>query len=412
MEPGLNNLFNSVEAPVPPVRQELQLFPVQHNGDQVLYFHDSLGYTPPNFALHREAETILSLINGSASVTQICSIVDGAFTANQLLDFIQLLDRNCILASQNYKLTAERKESSFEASDFRQSSLAGESYPGDTNELDRYLNGLFSDTIGISPVSRPKKGLYAPHIDPRVNQQIYADAFSTLTAIRPKKVVILATAHYTGFYPDLYSNTPFIGSIKGFDLPNGRIPVDNRTLEILSESGESIGFTTKDRAHRIEHSIEIHLLFARHIWKHDFSIVPILVNSFEEMFYMPDGHLQNLIRNFIKTLRDLDDPDTFYLISGDLAHVGKKFGDRQPADEMRKSVEIFDEQFLHSAIRNQPDQLIEHIRKDYDPYRICGFPPLLTFLKLFPELSGELIGYHWWDEKERESAVSFGAIRY
>jgi MEMO1 family protein len=412
MEQNRNKLFNSIDAPVPPVRADLQLFPVQHNGDSVLYFHDSLGYTPPNFALHHEAETLLSLINGSTTITDICQTVEGAISENQLLEFIQLLDRNCILASPNYKITAEGKETAFEASAIRTSSLAGELYPEDTEELNRYLSGLFSENDMKPILSQPKKGLYAPHIDPRVNQQIYTDAFSSLKTIKPKRVVVLATAHYTGYYPNVYNNTPFIGSLKNFDLPIGRIPVDEKWLNHLSDRGDEIGFTTKDRAHRIEHSIEIHLLFARHIWNHDFSIVPILINSFDDLLYMPDGHLQKQINSFTSTLRELDDDDTFYLVSGDLAHVGRKFGDQKPAEKMRSKVETFDEQFLNAAIRNQPEKLFEQLRKDYDPFRICGFPPLYTFLLLFPELRGNLIGYHWWDEKERESAVSFGAIRY
>ena len=412
MEPGRNKLFNSVESPVPPIRADLQLFPVQHNGDNVLYFHDSLGYTPPNFALHHEAETLLSLINGSTSITDICQAVDGTISKNQLLEFIQLLDRNCILASPNYKITAENKEAAFEASAVRKPSLAGESYPEDSEELKRHLSGLFSNNDIKHVLSKPKKGLYAPHIDPRVNQQIYADAFSTLRNLKPKRVVVLATAHYTGYYPNVYNNTPFIGSAKNFELPIGRLSSDEKWLKYLSDQGDKIGFTTKDRAHRIEHSIEIHLLFARHIWNHDFSIVPILVNSFDELLYLPDGHLQKQIHSFISTLRKLDDDDTFYLVSGDLAHVGRKFGDQNPAEKLRSKVETFDEKFLNAAIRNQPKKLFEQVRKDYDPFRICGFPPLYTFLQLFPELSGDLIGYHWWDEKERESAVSFGAIRY
>jgi MEMO1 family protein len=412
MKTERNNLFNSLESPVPPIRQELQLFPVQHNGNTVLYFHDTLGYTPPNFALHNEAEPLLSLINGSMSISQIWQTVDGAIEKEQLLEFIQLLDKNCILSSPHYQITAENRESSFEASIIRPSSLAGESYPEDKDELTQYLNELFSGNGANRSDSQPKKAMYAPHIDPRVNQQIYADAFSALEGLSPKRVVILATAHYTGNYSDLYTNIPFIGSNKIFDLPTGEIPVDDSWIQTLSDLGDDIGFTTRDRAHRMEHSIEIHLLFARHIWNHDFSIVPILVNSFEELFYMPDGHLQEKIDRFTSTLRSLDDHETFYLVSGDLAHVGKKFGDRKPANSMKQEVEAFDEKFLASAITNQPDQLFEQVKQGYDPFRICGFPPLYTFLKLFPELNGELIGYHWWDEQERESAVSFGAIKY
>jgi hypothetical protein len=48
----------------------------------------------------------------------------------------------------------------------------------------------------------------------------------------------------------------------------------------------------------------------------------------------------------------------------------------------------------------------------YDPYRICGYPPLYSFLKTKPDLKGEVLTYDIWDESERESGVSFGSIIY
>jgi hypothetical protein len=109
-------------------------------------------------------------------------------------------------------------------------------------------------------------------------------------------------------------------------------------------------------------------------------------------------------------MREMDDDDTFYLISGDLAHVGKKFGDPEAASTLRRDVELFDKRFIDSASKNNPNQLHELLRAEYDRYRICGFPPLYTFLNTFPGLKGELLGYHWWDERKRESAVSIAAI--
>lgn len=405
-------LFNSLDKPVPPVRHDLQLIPIQHNGNSVLYFHDLLGYTPPDFALHPQAEAILSLINGQFSIQQIVRLTDGQIEQEQLLEFIRLLDKNCILESDNYKITSDIKEEAFERSRVRPASLAGEVYPSDKDELNDYLNKLFSTTNKNSSANDHKKALYAPHIDPRVNQQIYADAFSSLKTTKPKRVVILATAHYTGHHVDLYNNTPFIGTDKTFELPHGSVHVDQNYYQTLTSHSKETGFTTSDRAHRIEHSIELHLLFAKHIWKHEFTIVPVLIQSFDELLYMPDGHLNQQVNRFSNLLRELDDENTFYLISGDLAHVGKKFGDRGSAASIRSEVENFDNQFLQLAHKNKPGQLFEHMQNVYDRYRICGFPPLYTFLKSFPRLKGKLIGYHWWDEHEQESAVSFGAISY
>jgi MEMO1 family protein len=405
-------IFNSAKHPVPPVRRDLQLIPLDHNGEQVLYFHDSLGYVPANFALRPQVEPILSLINGSFSIEQISRAIQGKIDQDQLLEFVQLLDRNCILESGNYRHIAEQKEEAFETSLVRPSSLAGESYPADKNELCGYLEQVFSSAGKGAASKQPEKALYAPHIDPRVDQKVYAAAFSSLKKLQPARVVILATSHYSGYYPELYDNTPFIGTDKVFEMPHGSIPVDMDYFRELNAHSDSIGFSANDRAHRMEHSIELHLLFARYIWDHEFNIVPVLVTSFEDLLYKPDGHLNDQILAMSALMREMDDDDTFYLISGDLAHVGKKFGDPEAASTLRRNVELFDKRFIDSASTNNPDQLHELVRAEYDRYRICGFPPLYTFLSTFPGLKGELLGYHWWDERIRESAVSFAAIGY
>lgn len=140
--------------------------------------------------------------------------------------------------------------------------------------------------------------------------------------------------------------------------------------------------------------------------------MPILVGGIDEIFYKQDGDTGKKIAAFAEQLRAMDTDDTFYLVSGDLSHVGKKFGDSNTAGSMRPDVESFDEEFLNRATANDAQKMLEHISENYDPYRICGFPPLYTFMSSFPDLRGKSINYHWWDEYERESAVSFGSISF
>ena len=100
------------------------------------------------------------------------------------------------------------------------------------------------------------------------------------------------------------------------------------------------------------------------------------------------------------------------MISGDLAHFGKKFGDMETAASMMVKVKAFDESFMEVGANNNPKTMLDIIKTDYDPYKICGFPPLYTFMNAFPNLKGEVLSYDLWDESERESAVSFGSILF
>jgi predicted class III extradiol MEMO1 family dioxygenase len=116
--------------------------------------------------------------------------------------------------------------------------------------------------------------------------------------------------------------------------------------------------------------------------------VPVLVSGLDDLMYMKDGHRARQIEKFGKSLQKLfgSDSDTFFLISGDLAHIGKKFGDPKPAREMFDEVRRFDERFLTKGEQAEAEALLEMVSEQYDPYRICGFPPLYTFLRANIEL--------------------------
>ncbi len=403
-------LFDSHTTPIPGIRRDLRVIPIQDQGRDLLYFHDPMGYATPNFALNRQVETVLSLINGHTNVTQISDMSNQNVGVNELLEFVQLLDQHRILHTEHFKLFSNKVEQQFENTDTRKPALSGENYPSEPDKLNRYLSGLF-DGMDNETSGRPK-ALYAPHIDLRTGAEQYAEAFSLLRNAKPKRVVILATSHYSGYFPEIYQDTPFIGSLKNFQLPHRTLTTDLSYIDQFNSNGTDLGFTTRDRAHRIEHSIEIHLLFSSYLWSHPFEIVPLLIGSLDELLYSQNGDKAAKVDQFADKLKKLDDDDTFYLISGDLSHVGKKFGDQTPARQMKEQVRLIDHSFLQSSVNNNSGKLLTDLSSHYDSSRICGFPPLYTFLRAFPELLGEKLNYTWWDEDETESAVSFGSVLY
>src|SRR5699024_6854295 len=174
------------------------------------------------------------------------------------------------------------------------------------------------------------------------------------------------------------------------------------------------GISTHDRAHRMEHSLELHLLFLSYLWDHDFTVIPFLVGGLQELLYMENGHHGQLVNRFSTMLSKQfgNDDDTFFLISVDLAHFGQKFGDPQAASTMFDEVKYFDTRFMDYGAANDPTSILKLVQEEMDAYRICGFPPLYTFLSSMAGLKGKIINYDLWDERERESAVTFGSILY
>lgn len=422
-------LFDSKTDPIPEIRRDLSLIPVKQDGKAYLYVHDAMGYVPENLALNAQVQSLLSLLDGRKSVDDLEPYLGEDVTTDQLLEFVRFLDEHRMLHSTYLRAYSNRREAEYESSDIHDSVTAGNSYPADPQALRELLQEAFTEhggnatketngTDGIEPGQAggtgPIKALYAPHIDPRVSLEVYAGAFSRLARQRPERVVILATSHYAGIHDELYQNHPFILVDKDFEMPNGRVRADREAIARLEERAGETGVSLHDRAHRIEHSIELHLVFLNHLWDHAYKIVPILVNGFEELYYMEDGHLAKNVKKFSRLLRDEfgDEEETLFLVSGDLAHIGKKFGDSEPAESLFEEIRSFDARFLDHAVENRREQMLAHMKKEYDPYRICGFPPLYTLMNAFPGLRGELLNYEIWDERERESAVSFGSIAY
>ena len=409
------NLFDSYTDPIPNLRYDIQRNPIQDNGRSFIYFYDQLGYATPDFALPADAEPILSLMDGTRSVNDIIKFSSDEVTKEQILGYARFLDENGLLDSEYFAEHAELIESEYEKSSVHRSVTAGTSYPDDSQELTEFLNKAFETNETSNPVESAK-ALYAPHIDPRFGMKSYVKSFSAIKNLTPKKVFILATSHYSGLYNNEYSNKPFIISNKDFVLPNGLVKADQKTISLIKEQtshDEIFGTSFSDRAHRVEHSIELPLLFLNHIWQHDFEIVPILAGNFDELYYAEDGYLAHQIEAFTYLLnQQFNNDDTFFLISGDLAHFGKKFGDQEPASELFDKVKAFDEAFLEVGAGNDPKTMLEIMSSEYDPYRICGFPPLYAFMNTFPQLKGKILSREIWDETERESAVSFGSILF
>jgi AmmeMemoRadiSam system protein B len=412
-----DSIFSSYTDPIPPIRFDVQIIPIEQDGETYLYFQDQYGYAPDDFAVPHSARNIFSLFDGQRSIQDMMEFTGHGVTKEQILEYVQFLDRNALLHSTYFREFADKTEYEYEQSDIHHSITSGLAYPDDPEEMSHFLNKAFQK-LPISEPAQTARALYAPHIDIRVGLNSYTKAFSAIKDLKPKRVVMLATSHYSGMYPDIYEERPFVISSKDFKMVNGTVKADQDSIKTIREqvegNEEHYGVTFQDRAHRIEHSIEQHLIFINHLWNHEFTMIPIVVGSLDELFYKADGFQRQQVENFSGLLAKLfgNDEETFFLISGDLAHIGKKFGDQKPAEELFKEVRYFDDKFLEAGAEGSHHNILSLMSEKYDPYRICGYPPLFSFLKTIPDLKGKILTYDIWDESERESGVSYGSILY
>ncbi len=420
-------LVSRTDMNLPPIRSDVEMIPVTHENNELIYFHDPQGYMVNPFVLDRQIAAMIPLLNGNYSIDEILTELKrygSDVDKDQLLAFIRQLDEARLLLSPWFRFYKTETEKKFEQADVRPAVCTGNSYPAGEEELKDFLKNAF-EKFSKTELQRGGNGedtgsnenrikaLFAPHIDPRVGMMSYVPAFEPLKEISPRRIVMLATSHYAGMHYPLYDGKPFIATRKAFETPLGRVDADNEAMDILEKHSEATGCSFSDRAHRNEHSIELHLIFLQYLWSHSFEIVPLLVDSFEELYYKPDGDTGKKVDNMAALLAEqFDDDDTLFLISGDLSHIGKKFGDSEPASGLFDKVRQFDRHFLDHACNAEKEKLLRLVGEDYDPYRICGFPPLYTALSSLQGIKGEKTSYELWDERERDSAVTFGSVLY
>ncbi|MBK7033638.1 MAG: MEMO1 family protein [Ignavibacteria bacterium] len=101
-----------------------------------------------------------------------------------------------------------------------------------------------------------------------------------------------------------------------------------------------------------------------------------------------------------------------WLISGDLAHVGKKFGDDLPAQAFIGDVKGADQRLLEHLRTASPEAYHSEIVATDHAYRVCGHAPTVLALTAVRPTSGSVVAYDIWDETETQSAVSFASVLF
>src|SRR5262249_1628923 len=142
--------------------------------------------------------------------------------------------------------------------------------------------------------------------------------------------VILGVAHQ-------YCRNRFALTRKDFATPLGLVSTDKSYVNrIAEESGTDL--FEDELSHRTEHSIEFQVVFLQYLLggRRPFSIVPILVGSFQDLMEQGTEPIDDPeVRRFVDALRRVEAGSgkrVAYIGGIDLCHVGPEFGDPDPLD--------------------------------------------------------------------------------
>jgi AmmeMemoRadiSam system protein B len=179
------------------------------------------------------------------------------------------------------------------------------------------------------------------------------------------------------------------------------------------------GLFDDEPCHLPEHSIELEVVFLQYLYgdRRPIRIVPLVVGSFQDSVLLesPPADREDIGR-MVEALRRVETETRepiCYIISGDLAHIGPKFGDRDPVTEpaLAQSREQ-DQAILRQAETADPASFFQVIAEEGDCRRICGLPPTYTVLEAIRPSRGKVLHYDQYAHPRGFESVSFASVAF
>ncbi len=390
------------------LRDDLDIDLIQEFENKFIYISDPLLIAEPIALPFSYYSLIQILMEGKKTAEEIAK--DGAakllkLSEDKLYTLLDNLVTLNMIDTPSTRIAIENMQS-YKNGNIRNSYCHSFSYPEDPAELEAFLNIILDK--GTSLTDKPIKAILAPHIDLRLEEswKTYANSFLALKNVEEiDTVILLGTAHYR-------STADFMFSKKDFETPLGTAEVDH---ELLTEIEKNTDIVYDDIAHYKEHSIEFHLIFLQHLMKDkNFKIVPILTGSpahyFNENTTPDSNEKYNSTIDAIKDAIATSGKKVLILSSGDLSHVGRKFGDEFPAATEQIRVKHEDESLIEKLTNADKNAFFTEISAAGDKNKICGTAPFYSALSLVDSSAVIAAGYNQWQEEETESMVSFAGF--
>jgi MEMO1 family protein len=281
------------------------------------------------------------------------------------------------------------------------------------NQMQRLFTGPGGPGLPGEPRSDGRlRAALVPHIDFARGGATFAWGFKEVAErTNASLFVIVGTSHC--------STHRFTLTRKHFRTPLGITETDGAFIDrLVAHYGDGL-FEDELMAHLPEHSIELEVVLLQYLYegKRPIRIVPLVVGPFHDCVARgTEPAKRDDIRRMVAALRaaERETPEPVcYLISGDLAHIGPKFGDNAPvAEPFLSHSKLQDEAILKQAESADPAGFFRTIAAEGDSRRICGLPPTYTVLEAVRPTAGKVLHYGRYVHPQGFESVSFASVAF
>ncbi len=394
--------------PLPRLRTNLDFMPSPIADRPGLMIRDPFRYSDATLIIPPPLVECLQFFDGQRTELDLRAAlvsITGDLRVGELVEhLVRTLSEAGFLEDGVYEELERRRHQAFEQSPVREATHAGSAYPAEPELLRATLERCLD---GATAWREPVVGIAAPHVSPEGGWHCYRDAYGCLDpAARDATFIVLGTSHYGA--PDRFGLTR-----KPYRTPLGETTPCPGLVDWLARRAPG-AVAMEDYCHAVEHSIEFQVVFLQHIYGPGVAVVPVLCGS----FLCDGGRLpeENAgVARFLEALRELHEREgerLRWVLGVDLAHMGRRYGDRFAAragQGRMRVVEEEDRRRLERVEAGDAEGFWRLVKGEQDGLKWCGASALYAFLRAVPGVRGQVLRYEQWNIDE-QSVVSFAAV--
>lgn len=402
---------------VPKLRGEIDAAPVTRDGETFYILYDRSGVSGARLLLSPLGLLIAGRLDGAESILELSDALsremDSPVSCSEIGEVVAALDEAVFLDGVRYQDFYNQAARDFRDAPLRPAASAGSAYADDPHALARDLDRMMAEApppeTSPSGLSRPPRGVIAPHLDYARGEAGYGQCYRALAALPPPRtVVVVGTAH-------LPLRERFSLCDKDFDTPLGAMRVDRELAEKLRRAARPHADLERDvLAHRGEHSIELQAVWLRHVYGDAVRIVPLLAGTLGDFLggeRDAAAAADPLCRALADCLAEAAESDgVMIMASADLSHVGPRFGDsREVTNRFLAEVEEADRSYL-AAVSDGALPGLKNLAGHGDRHHVCGSACIFALGLALPGAKTTLLGYHQAATPEMRQAVTYASM--